>query len=159
MGGCAERRGAYARRGGAGGVQSCSQPVRATPRAVLSQALLIMCLSSFNACSTNKASRTLHHTCVLNLLHAPSSWWESTPSGRVLSRFSGDLSMLDRMFAFILDDCSQFFFILLAFLAVIILLIPQMAARGDCAPPARHAAAEAPGRCLRPRHDTHRHRH
>ena len=40
-----------------------------------------------------------------HILHAPITWFESTPSGRIISRFSGDLSMIDRQLAFIFDDC------------------------------------------------------
>ena len=58
---------------------------------------MIMAVSAFNAYRTTSASLHLHNLIVLRLLHAPTSWWEKTPSGRVLSRFSGDLNMMDRM--------------------------------------------------------------
>jgi hypothetical protein len=59
----------------------------------LGQSLAVWSLSMWNNCATNRASRTVHHDCINRLLHAPSSWFQKTPSGRILSRFSGDMAM------------------------------------------------------------------
>jgi ABC-type multidrug transport system fused ATPase/permease subunit len=42
-----------------------------------------------------KASLRLHGACFTTLLRAPLSWFESTPSGRVISRFAADLENMD----------------------------------------------------------------
>lgn len=42
-----------------------------------------------------RASRTLHSLCLGRLLHAPVTWFQRTPSGRIVSRFSSDLSIVD----------------------------------------------------------------
>ena len=50
----------------------------------------------------------------------------SPPSGRILSRFSGDLSMVDHHFSFILDDICHFCCIILVFLIVIGMIVPHI---------------------------------
>ena len=53
--------------------------------------------SSANAFACTKAARAIHGDCLKRMMHAPMSWFEGTPSGRILSRFSGDLSICDQM--------------------------------------------------------------
>ena len=74
----------------------------------LSQFTGVLLLSSYNSFATTRAGRVIHDKTVDHMLHAPMSWFESTPSGRILSRFSGDLSMVDHHFSFILDDICHF---------------------------------------------------
>jgi len=47
-----------------------------------------------------RASKNIHGDCLHNLLQAPLSWFESVPSGRILSRFSADLAIMDVQFSF-----------------------------------------------------------
>jgi ABC-type multidrug transport system fused ATPase/permease subunit len=91
-------------------------------------ALGVLSLSLHNNAATNRASRGLHHDSVKRILHAPSSWFQATPSGRIMSRFSGDLAMMDHMFAHILDDILQFSFLILGLLVTISYVIPEMIA-------------------------------
>ena len=90
------------------------------------QFLGVLFLSLYNAVSTTKAARLIHKLTITHLMHAPMRWFERTPSGRILSRFSGDLSLVDHVFAFIVDDIWHFFFIIVAFLVVIGLIVPQI---------------------------------
>jgi len=92
----------------------------------LGHAVFIMTLSLWNAKSCNKAGADIHRNCVSKILHAPSSWHEETPSGRIMSRFSGDLSMVDHIFAYALDDLIQFTFLQVNLYVVIMILIPEM---------------------------------
>lgn len=41
------------------------------------------------------ASRNLHHTLLENVLHSPMSFFETTPLGRIVNRFSKDISTID----------------------------------------------------------------
>ena len=72
----------------------------------LGQSVAVWSLSMWNNCASNRASRAVHHDCIDRLLHAPSSWFQKTPSGRILSRFSGDMAMM---------VCILFFFFLYNF--------------------------------------------
>ena len=44
-----------------------------------------------------KASRSLHQELVQNLLHAPMFFYDMTPLGRIVNRFTGDVSQIDGM--------------------------------------------------------------
>lgn len=87
----------------------------------------VLCVSFLNAHATNKASTRIHSLALTTLLHAPTSWFEKTPSGRIMGRLSGDLMLIDKWFAYIIDDVSQFLFLLIALLVVIIYIVPLMA--------------------------------
>ena len=52
------------------------------------------------------ASAFLHDAMVSSVLHAPLSWFDTTPSGRIINRFSRDCRSLDRD---VWDNCRQFF--------------------------------------------------
>ncbi|CAK9105208.1 Multidrug resistance-associated protein 1 (ATP-binding cassette sub-family C member 1) (Glutathione-S-conjugate-translocating ATPase ABCC1) (Leukotriene C(4) transporter) (LTC4 transporter) [Durusdinium trenchii] len=85
-------------------------------------------LSLHNTRSSVRASKHVHNDCINQILHAPITWYEETPSGRITSRFSGDLSMVDRQLAFIFDDCFQFFFLLGALSIVVCYIVPELVA-------------------------------
>ena len=92
----------------------------------LLQLVLMLLLSASNALASINASRTLHSECLEALLHAPMSWFESTPSGRVTSRFSGDLSVIDTQLKQFYDSWLHFSAMLLAMLLIILILVPWM---------------------------------
>jgi ABC-type multidrug transport system fused ATPase/permease subunit len=75
-----------------------------------------------------RASRSLHQQCLVTLLHAPLAWYDHTPSGRILSRFSADLSAVDIFLPSFVDNVVQFFLTLVALSAVLVVLIPPVAA-------------------------------
>ena len=54
-----------------------------------------------------RASRSMHHDTTTRLVHAPLSWYEANPSGRVLSRFASDLGVCDMNLWQDVDVCSQ----------------------------------------------------
>ena len=53
------------------------------------QALLMGIASTQEAYMAKRASSNVHEMLLHRLLHAPSSWFEATPSGEIISRFSG----------------------------------------------------------------------
>ncbi|GBG27380.1 ABC transporter, putative [Hondaea fermentalgiana] len=83
-------------------------------------------LSLHNTGSSVAASKNVHGGCIDHILHAPITWYEKTPSGRIVSRFSGDLSMVDRQLAFIFDDVFQFVFLLLSLAVVVCYIVPEL---------------------------------
>ena len=54
-----------------------------------------------------RAGVGLHNATVAHLVRAPLLWFERTPSGRILSRFSTDLSQVDIWLGFMLDNNCQ----------------------------------------------------
>ena len=49
----------------------------------------------------------LHRNVVAKLMHAPLSWYDSTPSGRTMSRFTTDVSQVDLQLSLELDNTFQ----------------------------------------------------
>ena len=56
---------------------------------------------------TSKASRNLHALCLSAVMGAPLGWFESMPSGRILSRFAADLMVMDTTFGLMFDGLAQ----------------------------------------------------
>jgi len=92
----------------------------------VSQLLLVLLVSSLNAVGSARASQSLHNDAVVALLRAPMSWFEATPSGRIMSRFSSDLSLIDILFACFYDDLVHFALILVALSVVMCIIVPQI---------------------------------
>ena len=64
------------------------------------------------------------------VLRAPLGWFDETPSGRITSRFSGDLNGVDIMFAEFSEALFQFIFLELAVVTTSIYLNPFFAVIG-----------------------------
>ena len=45
------------------------------------------------------SSRRLHKDAIFRVLHAPMSFFETTPVGRIMNRFSKDIDTMDNMLA------------------------------------------------------------
>lgn len=73
-----------------------------------------------------RAGRSLHGECLSWILHAPLSWFEATPSGRITSRFSADLTMVDMALSDMVDVIVQFSFTIIALLLVICTVMPYV---------------------------------
>lgn len=53
-------------------------------------------ISSFTLAMGNiGAARKLHHNLLLNKLHTPQSFFDTTPIGRIINRFSKDIYVID----------------------------------------------------------------
>jgi len=90
--------------------------------------LMVEFLSLWNMRGSVRSSRQLHADVVETLLHAPVSFYESTPSGRIVSRLAGDLNMADRSLAFVFDDLFHFTFLLIGLTIIIGIIIPPLLA-------------------------------
>ena len=86
----------------------------------------VLFLSIASAFATNIAGRRIHRKIDSNILHAPSGWLEATPSGQIISRLSGDLAMMDKMFGFMVDNCINLSFQIGALVVVMCIIIPPM---------------------------------
>ena len=61
----------------------------------LGEVLLVTGMSLILAYSSVKAARNLHHGLLINVMHLPMQFFESTPLGRVMNRFSKDVDSVD----------------------------------------------------------------
>ncbi|CAD7924784.1 unnamed protein product [Amoebophrya sp. A120] len=84
----------------------------------------LFALSLFNAVAMNRACKQLHNDAATTVMHARWTWFEQTPSGRILSRFGADLSAVDHFLLLFLDDSAHFFFAVTALVVVIAIVVP-----------------------------------
>ena len=63
----------------------------------MSQALFVLFSSLAMAAGARIASRHLHQGMLVNIMHSPMSFFETTPQGRIMNRFSKDISGIDDM--------------------------------------------------------------
>ena len=59
------------------------------------QALCVLISSICLALGSKIASRYLHQSILVNVMHSPMSFFETTPLGRIVNRFSKDISTID----------------------------------------------------------------
>ena len=81
--------------------------------------VFLLCTSMAFSAASVKSAKALHNDCIERVFHAPLTWFEETPSGRILSRFSADVSNTDNQLATALDNVSQLAATLLVLLVVI----------------------------------------
>ena len=61
----------------------------------LGQGLFTFLLSICITLGSMVASRRLHHRLLVNIMHSPMSFFDTTPLGRIVNRFSKDLYIVD----------------------------------------------------------------
>lgn len=55
-----------------------------------------LCRALFESLASLKASTTMHDAMTARVMRAPVGWFEKTPLGRILNRFSSDIQELDK---------------------------------------------------------------
>ena len=73
-----------------------------------------------------RSSNSLHFQCLDTIMHAPVSWFDSTPSGRIISRFSSDLSVVDLYLPRCIDSSAQLGMVILILGIVLAMVVPMM---------------------------------
>nr|CAD7440049.1 unnamed protein product [Timema bartmani] len=71
-----------------------------------------------------KASKYLHNSLLRNVLRLPQTLFDTTPTGRILNRFSLDINVLDDTFPMVLRICVPQIFRLAAIFGIIIYTTP-----------------------------------
>jgi len=107
------------------GPDTPSSSYYATIFAVLSScfAILILCGSYLISLGGVRASRKLHNEIIRKVLWAPMSWFESNPTGRVMSRFAGDIARVDLYLSLTIDNAVQLIVQLLATIVVVCVVV------------------------------------
>ena len=83
------------------------------------QSACTMTGSVFLAIGAVRASRLLHKHMLKTVLRAPMSFFDMTPLGRIVNRFSKDMYMIDEMIPESIFWCLFCFFIILSIIVVI----------------------------------------
>ncbi|KZV72166.1 ABC transporter, partial [Peniophora sp. CONT] len=65
------------------------------------------------------ASKRLHHQAIQRVMHAPMSWFESTPLGRILNRFAKDIDTMDNQ---LVDALRTFFTGFMGMIGAVVLI-------------------------------------
>ena len=73
------------------------------------------------------ASRSLHSRMLKNILRSPMSFFDTTPLGRVLNRFSKDIYTIDEVIPTTISQFLYTLFVVLSTLLVIIIVTPTFA--------------------------------
>ncbi|XP_006035034.1 multidrug resistance-associated protein 9 [Alligator sinensis] len=74
--------------------------------------------------TTLKASSTLHDNVFYKILHSPMSFFDTTPTGRLMNRFSKDMDELDMRLPFHAENFLQQFFMVFFIVVIIGLVFP-----------------------------------
>ncbi len=94
----------------------------------LSQAIFVFFSSFSIAIASYLASKTLHRKLMDNILRCPMSFFDTTPLGRILNRFSKDINVIDETIprsirSFLMTILSVFSTIIVVSIATPIFLI------------------------------------
>ena len=77
-----------------------------------------------------KSNESLHNNMLISLLRSPTGYFDTIPTGRLINRFSNDLSLMDTMLAFTLIDTIEGPILSIVLLANIFEIIPIFIAPG-----------------------------
>jgi ABC-type multidrug transport system fused ATPase/permease subunit len=71
-----------------------------------------------------RASQAIHKDTMSRMLQAPYSWYQDTPVGRITSRFTTDLGLVDIQLSLWCDNLAQMGSQYLAMVGLIVYIIP-----------------------------------
>ncbi|ORY43967.1 P-loop containing nucleoside triphosphate hydrolase protein [Rhizoclosmatium globosum] len=90
------------------------------------QSLLIVFTTIAFARACIHAGRNLHNSALDSVLRVPMLFFETNPSGRIISRFSKDFSQTDRMLPHLFQDTTEMILNILGILCMIVYASPYM---------------------------------
>ena len=89
-----------------------------------SQSIFIFFASVVMTIGMVRASKSLHATLLENIIKAPMSFFDTTPLGRIVNRFSKDTDEIDTVITFVLKDLLNQLFVLLGIMFVLTYVSP-----------------------------------
>lgn len=94
----------------------------------LLQIAIFSCTSFFVILASQRASRYFHKQLLTRILRAPMSFFDSTPVGRLINRFSKDLYTIDQVLPMTMNTYMVNVFTVIATFTVIIVALPAFIA-------------------------------
>ena len=91
---------------------------------ILFVALFMLIYAALLANRTVAASKVLHHRMLSAVLRAPLTFFETTPAGRILNRFSRDIETVDTLLPELVESWLVSAFDVLATLVILIYSTP-----------------------------------
>ena len=88
--------------------------------------LLLFAVSLLWAVGAVRASKELHHSTVQRLLFAPLGWYIATPSGRILSRYTADIGVVDTQIALYVDNAVQMTLLCVVMIVLVMVVAPML---------------------------------
>ncbi len=88
------------------------------------QTIFMLCSSFTIATAGIRASRSLHSRMLANIMRAPMSFFDTTPTGRILNRFSKDVHTIDEAVPRSLRSFLYTFFSVISTVIVIFIATP-----------------------------------
>ena len=90
----------------------------------MAQTVMILFAAFSLAIASILASRTLHDNLLRNILRSPMSFFDTTPLGRILNRFSKDIYVIDEVIPETLHEFTLTLFDVISTLIVIMIATP-----------------------------------
>ncbi|XP_006833709.1 PREDICTED: canalicular multispecific organic anion transporter 2 [Chrysochloris asiatica] len=91
------------------------------------QGLLVMLSAFMIAMGGVQAARSLHQALLRNILRSPQSFFDTTPSGRILNRFSKDIFVIDEVLSHTIQLLLDAFYNSVSTVVVILISTPLFA--------------------------------
>uniref|UniRef100_A0A8C5SHP2 Uncharacterized protein n=1 Tax=Laticauda laticaudata TaxID=8630 RepID=A0A8C5SHP2_LATLA len=93
----------------------------------LGASLFLLIATGLASFGTIRASRVMHEQLLSNILRVPMSFFDSTPTGRIVNRFAKDIFTVDETIPISLRSWMNCFFMILSTLVIICIATPYFA--------------------------------
>ncbi|XP_005352384.1 canalicular multispecific organic anion transporter 1 [Microtus ochrogaster] len=93
----------------------------------MAQGIFVLVATLWSVFACNYSSKTLHKQLLINILRAPMSFFDTTPTGRIVNRFAGDISTVDDLLPQTLRSWVMCFFSIISTLVMICMATPIFA--------------------------------
>ncbi|TFK27186.1 ATP-binding cassette transporter YOR1 [Coprinopsis marcescibilis] len=90
----------------------------------IGQTVFAFAMGAMFAIWTYFASQTLHKSAITRVMHAPMSFFETTPLGRIMNRFSKDIDTIDNLLVDSMRMFSNTFCVILGAIILIAIILP-----------------------------------
>ncbi|XP_026557029.1 canalicular multispecific organic anion transporter 1 isoform X1 [Pseudonaja textilis] len=92
-----------------------------------SNSLFLLIATGLTSFGAIRASRVMHEQLLSNILRVPMSFFDSTPTGRIMNRFAKDIFTVDETIPISLRSWMSCFFMILSTLVIICIATPYFA--------------------------------